>query len=106
MHTKGKLTITSVEGGWDGIKCIDDNGQSTLIYKMSTTNPDDIVRICCCVNSHDALLEACKDALSYINEVLCSELKNFGSNCQSDIELKQTLEAVIAKAAIAQAEKP
>ena len=64
MYTKGKLTITSVEGGWDGIKCIDDNGQSTLICKMSTTNPDDIVRICHCVNSHDALLEACKDFMT------------------------------------------
>ena len=91
MHTKGKLTITSVEGGWDGIKCIDDNGQSTLICKMSTTNPDDIVRICCCVNSHDALLEACKAVYQDI------ELQNVkGGSDELNIMVQQ---------AIAQAEK-
>ena len=98
MHTKGKLTITSVEGGWDGIKCIDDNGQSTLICKMSTTNPDDIVRICHCVNSHDALLEACKAWIRHLELHESSEHPKSNMFCTSCPVYKEDFEKAIAQA--------
>ena len=46
----------------------------------------------------DDLLTACENAENYIREVLASEKRNFGSNCTSDIELRDELEAAIEKA--------
>ena len=46
------------------------------------------------------LLAACKQARDYISEVLASERRNFGSNCESDVSLKNELEAAIEKAEV------
>jgi len=62
MYTKGKWEVSTYEGGWDCVR----SEQGTIICKLGLNEPGNAERICKCVNSHDELLEACKEAAHLI----------------------------------------
>ncbi len=56
-------------------------------------------------NSQPALLAACEEARSWIKEVLLSEKRNYGSNCESDLTLFKNLKAAISAASAGTTQK-
>ena len=66
--------------------CLTDCKRAEITAKEDRIRPD--------------LLAACKQARDYISEVLASERRNFGSNCESDVSLKNELKAAIKKAEV------
>jgi len=95
MYTKGKWEITNIDGNtyitsheYEIAKlCIKPTPVQTFRSEEIKANAE---RICCCVNSHDALLEACKESL----KDLIIYQANARDACKTDKRWEGVAEAV------------
>jgi len=90
-HTRGKLKITAIAGGWTGLEI-----EGQLLFKLAYNNEANAIHAVKCWNSHDDLLAVCEMVSNSIFQDCDGE---WGSS--RPIELLK----IIADEAIAKAEK-
>jgi len=102
-HTEGKWIV--VTSGAEHRIILDSEPFSMTIARCrcGTTDEANAHRIVQAVNllnsgTFDKMVEALEASNDYIREILLSEKKNYGSNCEADIELQKTLEQALAAA--------
>jgi len=75
MYTKGEWNISKIANDYEQYSIYADNKEKSSLICNSVEGKDNAQRIVQCVNSHDDLLEACKEAVQLFESIKDGEYK-------------------------------